>query len=462
MDDMNIIANSDHEDDRQLKRILSTLIWISWCGSFFGIILSLYYRDVRLFAVVLAGSALLGVPFVLLKRRHLHTSGMFLMLIMIGMTTFIATVGQGIRDLAVFGYIIVIIFAGLALNSSYFKLCVGLSLVAVCWLVFGESFGWFVTTPFIGGVTNWFYLAGMTIIFLIAALAVNLLSMNIRKSLERERAEVTRREKVEEEIRQLNAELEQRVEERTRELQGAQEQLVRQEKLAVLGQLAGGVGHELRNPLSVINSAMYYLKMVQPDAPAKIQDYHAKIEQEVRNADKIITDLLDFARVKGGQQEQFPVDKLVHSTLVRFPVPVGVELTLDLAEHLPMVFIDPRQMEQVLGNLVVNACQAMATQKSSATGVKNSARLAIISDQSPVTSDQWVRISVKDTGTGITPENMQRLFEPLFTTKARGIGLGLAVSRKLTEANGGRIEAESEPGKGSTFTLWLPVNEGPL
>ena len=279
--------------------------------------------------------------------------------------------------------------------------------------------------------------------------------------------DITTQKQAEITLQEYSVRLEADVAARTRELQEAQEQLVRQEKLAVLGQLAGSVGHELRNPLGVINSAVYYLKLVQPEAPGKIQEYHAKIEQEVRNADKIITDLLDFARVKGGEPEQVSVDKLVRSTLVRFPVPEGVELALELPENLPAIFVDPRQMEQVLGNLVVNACQAMlgsrtasstgVASRSTATGVKEGGKLTITSEQSSVTSEQWVRISVKDTGTGITPENMQKLFEPLFTTKTRGIGLGLAVSRKLTEANGGRIEVESEVGKGSTFTLYLPV-----
>jgi signal transduction histidine kinase len=137
----------------------------------------------------------------------------------------------------------------------------------------------------------------------------------------------------------------------------------------------------------------------------------------------------------------------VHQTLERFPFPETVELRLEIAVDLPEVLADPRQVEQVLGNLVTNACQAMA----------NKGRLSIRCDQCTGNGEQGVRISVQDTGTGITPENMGKLFEPLFTTKARGIGLGLAVSRKLAEANGGRIEVQSEPGVGSTFTLLLPV-----
>ena len=171
--------------------------------------------------------------------------------------------------------------------------------------------------------------------------------------------ELLERKRAEEAIRQLNSELEQRVEERTRELRDAQEKLIRQEKLALLGQLAGGVGHELRNPLGIISSAIYYLKLVQPDMDPKTRQYYGMIEQEVRNSEKIIADLLDFARVEASEQRRISVAELVERTLARFPVPESIDTRLDLPKNLPLVFADSRQMEQVLGNLTVNACQAM-------------------------------------------------------------------------------------------------------
>ncbi|MGD0751209.1 MAG: PAS domain S-box protein [Anaerolineales bacterium] len=259
--------------------------------------------------------------------------------------------------------------------------------------------------------------------------------------------DITERKQAEEALRDYNARLATEVTARTRELTEAQEKLVSQEKLALLGQLAGSVGHELRNPLGVINNAIYYLKLVQPEADEKIRKYHGVIEQEVHNAEKIITDLLDFARIKSVDQELVAIPALVQLVLERFPVPEYITTVLDLPPDLPDVFVDLRQIEQVLGNLTTNACQAM----------KEAGQLTVSGVQSKVKGGQWVRINVKDTGTGITPENLKKLFEPLFTTKLRGIGLGLAVSRKLAEANGGLIEVESEVGKGSTFTLYLPV-----
>jgi PAS domain S-box-containing protein len=277
--------------------------------------------------------------------------------------------------------------------------------------------------------------------------------------------DITERKQIEEKIRQLNAELEQRVEKRTRELRAAQEKLVHQETLAVMGQLAGNVGHELRNPLAVINNAAYYLKLVLSGAEEKVKEYLGIIETETRNAENIITDLLDYARIKSVECEAVSVSDLVRQALERFPAPANVEVTLDIPTDLLPVFVDPRQMIQVLGNLTTNACQAMKeggrlTVLSRREEIVDEGQTSVDGKPSTITRSPSVIVSVKDTGTGITPENMKKLFEPLFTTKTKGIGLGLAVSKKLTEANGGRIEVESEAGVGATFTVYLPVYRG--
>jgi len=272
---------------------------------------------------------------------------------------------------------------------------------------------------------------------------------------------MTERQRAGEALKEYLERLEEIVEQRTKELQDAQEELVRQERLAMLGQLAGGVGHELRNPLGVISNAVYYLQTILPDTDETTKEYLEMISSEVSHGEKIVSDLLDLSRAKPAKREEIAVSTLVARLLKKQPPPEKVKVTTRTASDLPPIFVDPRQIEQVLTNLVINAYQAMP----------EGGRLTI---EARAEKGQ-VYLSITDAGCGISQENMERLFEPLFTTKAKGIGLGLAVSKNLVEANGGSIEVESpsteyipseaeglrigEEGQGSTFTVILPTKE---
>ncbi|KPJ52651.1 hypothetical protein AMJ39_07345 [candidate division TA06 bacterium DG_24] len=261
--------------------------------------------------------------------------------------------------------------------------------------------------------------------------------------------DITAQKRAEERLKAYSERLEEMVEERTRELQDTQEQLVRKEKLSVLGQLAGTVGHELRNPLGVISNAAYYLQMKLTDADEKCKKYLDLISSEVRNSTDIVSDLLDFSRAKPPKREEVSVSALVAQALERQPPPENVTLTSSIPPDLPPLFVDSRQIGQVLNNLVTNAYQAMSEGGTLTIGARAEGAM--------------VHLSVADTGCGISDENMKRLFEPLFTTKERGIGLGLMVTKNLAEANGGKITVQSEEGKGSTFTVTLPMcKESPL
>jgi PAS domain S-box-containing protein len=266
--------------------------------------------------------------------------------------------------------------------------------------------------------------------------------------------DVTDRKRAEEEIRRLNAELETRVQERTRQLHEAQDELIRKEKLAILGQLSGSVGHELRNPLGVMSNAVYFLKMVLTEADETVQQYLDIIKNEIDNSLRIITDLLDFARTKAPQIQAVNVRSLINESLSHCIIPENLTFKTEIPDNLPPLGLDPLQIEQVLQNLITNGIQAMPGGGT----MHIRAGFPEASSEQPHRHDH-VEISVADTGEGISPENMKNLFQPLFTTKAKGIGLGLVVCKNLVEANGGRIEVESAQGQETIFTLTLPVAE---
>ncbi len=259
-------------------------------------------------------------------------------------------------------------------------------------------------------------------------------------------SDITPRKLAEEKVLQLNEELEQRVIERTAQLQEVQEQLVRQEKLATLGQLASGVSHELRNPLGVLNNASYFLKIVLAGADETVQEYLNIISAEVRKAEKIVSDLLSFSRQRTAIREPVLLADLLENELAAIaPPPAGIVIINRVSADLPLVLVDPQQIGQVLTNLITNACQAMSAGGTlTFTAAQEGPRLAL---------------SVSDSGPGIPPENLTKIFEPLFTTKARGIGLGLAVSKQLVEANEGELAVISPPGQGCQFIVRLPISQ---
>ncbi len=265
------------------------------------------------------------------------------------------------------------------------------------------------------------------------------------KLYEQAQQEISVRKQAEERIQSYSERLEEMVYARVKELEETQEKLARQEKLAILGQLAGGVGHELRNPLGVISNAVYLLQATSSEADETTKECLDIIAGRVTEAEKIVSDLLDFSRIRPADIEEIAVSALVAEVLERHPPPEGVEVTLDLGANLPHVTVDVQQMRQVLGNLITNACQAMSDQ----------GKLTI---RAQVEQDQ-ICLSIIDTGHGISPETMEKIFEPLFTTKTKGIGLGLVVTKHLVEVNGGRMEVESTQGNGSTFTVILPAME---
>jgi signal transduction histidine kinase len=272
-------------------------------------------------------------------------------------------------------------------------------------------------------------------------------------------------DKVADGYHQLDARVQARtaeLQERTGELEQAlttlkdtQDELVRREKLAMLGQLASGVGHELRNPLAVMTNAVYFLEMIQPDAPPQVHEYHGLLRAQIGLSEKIVGDLLDFARIKPPRRERVPLTRILDDQIARLSTVDGLTIERDIAADLPDAYVDPIQIGQVVFNLLVNAMQAMEAQIGHG---KDSGVLTLRGRATPAAdgSAPIVALDVIDTGPGVPPDLQSKIFEALFTTKARGIGLGLSVSRSLAESNGGTLTLSSTSPAGATFTLTLP------
>jgi PAS domain S-box-containing protein len=222
-----------------------------------------------------------------------------------------------------------------------------------------------------------------------------------------------------------------------------QEELVKSEKLAAIGQLASAVGHEIRNPLGVINNSSYFLNKKLKDTADEIIMKHLKIiERKINSANLIVSDLLDFARKKPPTLEQTALNDIVMNALSNIPILENIKVITKLGEIPPML-LDQEQITRVFQNMILNAVQAMS----------EGGKLTIQTSK----HDDPVEITFKDTGVGIPEENLPKLFTPLFSTKAKGIGLGLTICKQIVEGHGGDITVKSKVGEGTTFTVKLPI-----
>ncbi len=228
------------------------------------------------------------------------------------------------------------------------------------------------------------------------------------------------------------------------DIETTQRQLIQSEKLASLGQLAAGLAHEINNPLA--NISINAQMLLQDTKDKKIKEKLSKIEGNVDRATRIVKNLLDFSRTPEFHPHYTDINTLIAKTLdILKHETKKVEVVKELDENLPEVLVDPAQLQQVFINAITNACQAMPN------GGKLILRTGRIGD--------IMEIEVSDTGEGISPENLTKVFDPFFTTRkvGKGTGLGLSISYRIVEKHGGHIDVKSEIGKGTSFIIKLPA-----
>lgn len=255
--------------------------------------------------------------------------------------------------------------------------------------------------------------------------------------------DITQVKATEEQLREANEELERRVDERTRALKDAQSALLRKERMAVLGQLSGGVAHQIRTPLTTISNAAAVLRRslrgaLDDDSRTALDI----ITEEVFEANRIITDLLDFARMRPPTPSAVAVSALVEGALAAARPGGAIDVLRDVPDALT-AWVDERQARDAISNVIRNALEAMGDR----------GRLTIRAER----IGEMAVIAVEDNGPGLSDDALALLFEPLVTSKALGLGLGLPTARALIENQGGDLRYVKPAGDGARFEIRIPL-----
>jgi signal transduction histidine kinase len=259
--------------------------------------------------------------------------------------------------------------------------------------------------------------------------------------------EISERKRAERAVRSLNETLEQRVIERTAELREAQEELLKKQRLAVMGQTIGTVGHELKNPLAAVRNSLFMIGDLGREADVDLSRPLSRVERSVKRCENIIAELLDYTRIADLKLEPTAFDNWLDEVLRDQPTPAGIAVEYDLQAGGIELPLDDDRFRRVVINLYDNACQAMA---------QNNAQDACLGIRTAAVGDA-LEIRFCDTGPGMTQDVLDQIFEPLFTTKTTGVGLGLPAVRQIVEQHGGTIEFVSAVGEGTTALVRLPL-----
>ena len=260
--------------------------------------------------------------------------------------------------------------------------------------------------------------------------------------------DATPREKVFQALEQNTKVLREEVQHSSALLNEMQQKLVMSEKMAVMGQLAAGIAHELRNPLNTIGSSTYYLKRVLNSENTKVQEHLDIINQEIRRSQSIITNLLDFARKSPVDRSSVNINKILDQTLALVRKELSnksIELVKEFSEVKPC-YVNSDDMKQVFLNLILNSNNAMPNG-------------GILTVKTRMNDNETVVVEFTDSGQGIEEKYLNKIFDPFFTTNkdGNGIGIGLSIVHSAIDRNKGNISVASQVGVGTTFQLELPV-----
>lgn len=230
-----------------------------------------------------------------------------------------------------------------------------------------------------------------------------------------------------------------------RELKNLQHKLVEAEKFAAMGKVSGIIGHELKNQLGIMRNAVYYIKLKLQNTDEKINKYLNMLDDEIVEIDRTIENILTFAKTRQPEFKNVDLKTLLLDVIEKIPIPKGITLTTGIEDNLPEISADQLQISRVFINILLNALDAMKKEGKLDISIKH------------INGNIFIRF--KDTGSGINEENISKIFEPFFSTKTKGTGLGLVTSKMIIEAHGGNIEIESAVNKGTSVVIKLPINQ---
>jgi len=259
--------------------------------------------------------------------------------------------------------------------------------------------------------------------------------------------DVTQRKLMAKRLKEYSLHLEKLIEEKTRQLKKAQERLLKAERLATIGELASMIGHDLRNPLQSIKNATWYLeKKLDAKRDRRIKEMLELIKRSIEYSNKIVNDLLEYSKELHLERKETTPKSILKEALKLVEIPKNIRI-VDLTKNKPKIFVDVQQMKKAFANIVKNAVDAMPK------GGKLTIKSEKVNDE--------LQVSFTDTGIGMSKEILERIWTPLFTTKAKGMGFGLPICKRIVEAHGGKIFVKSSVGKGTTFTLTFPIKLEP-